>query len=220
MEIMSPRFDRRLIPARPNLAFEKALWNKGVLRIAGLDEAGRGALAGPVCAGAVVFAPDPRIFSKLKGVRDSKEMRPSDREKWATKIEKLSTDFAVGSALPEEIDLWGIVPATRLAMRRAIKALLHKADHLLVDALILAEVNVPQAKLIKGDQRSLSIAAASVLAKVHRDNHMRCLDQDYPEYGFGQHKGYGTKMHREKIANKGACSIHRLSFNLSGREIK
>ncbi len=217
---MSRRFDIRLIPKRPNLAFEKALWKAGVLRIAGIDEAGRGALAGPVCAGAVVFAQDHRIFSKLKGVRDSKEMSPSDREKWAEKIRILANDHAVGSASPEEIDLWGIVPATRLAMRRALDGLNKKTDHLLVDALVLHEVNIPQAKLIKGDQRSLSIAAASVLAKVYRDAEMRRLAHEFPGYGLEQHKGYGTEMHRARILKRGLSSVHRSSFKLAGEKVK
>ncbi len=211
---MSRRFDARLIPARPNLAFEKILWKAGNLRIAGLDEAGRGALAGPVCAGAVLFTQESKVFSKLKGVRDSKEMSPSDREKWAGKIQKLADSFAVGSASAKEIDLWGIVPATRLAMQRALYALNDEPDHLLVDALVLHEVNIPQGKLIKGDQRSLSIAAASVLAKVHRDSEMQRLGDEYPGYGLGQHKGYGTKMHRENIIKIGKSAIHRLSFNI------
>lgn len=212
METMSRRFDARLIPARPNLAFEKKLWEAGNARIAGLDEAGRGALAGPVCAGAVVFAQDSRVFSKLKGLRDSKEMRPKDREKWTRKIQDLADSYAVGSASAKEIDLWGIVPASRLAMQRALVAINDAPDHLLVDALTLFEVNIPQAKLIKGDQRSLSIAAASVLAKVHRDNEMQRLGKEYPGYGLGQHKGYGTKMHRENITKIGKSAIHRLSF--------
>lgn len=218
MEIMSRRLDTRYIPVRPNFAFEKKLWKADLRRIAGLDEAGRGALAGPVVAGAVVFASDGKAFRILKGVRDSKEMSTTQRERWADKIQRTAAEWAIGRAEAEEIDRWGIVPATRLAMQRALGGLHRKAEHLLVDALVLPEVDVPQGNLIKGDRRSLSIAAASVLAKVYRDTEMRKLDTQFPGYGLSQHKGYGTAMHRKRILALGASRIHRHCFNLSGPE--
>ena len=214
MEIMSRSYDRRSIPARPNFKFEKKIWKTGAGWLAGLDEAGRGALAGPVVAGAVVFSANGKAFIKLKGVRDSKEMRPIEREKWALSIQKIAVDWAIGKASAAEIDQWGIVPATRLAMQRALSGLSKQCDHILVDALILEEIDIAQSMLIKGDQRSLSIAAASVLAKVSRDDEMRKLNSKFPGYGLRQHKGYGTAMHRKNIAALGFSKIHRRSFHI------
>ncbi|MQC27075.1 MAG: ribonuclease HII [Chloroflexi bacterium] len=210
---MARRVDTSLIPAAPTLDYEKAFWVEGLTRIAGIDEAGRGALAGPVYAAAVVLPQTGKIVKQLRGVRDSKEMSAAQRERWAIEIQRLADQWAVGSAGPDEIDAYGIVPATRLAASRALQILEPDPEHLLIDALTLYESAIPQTSLFKGDQRSLSIAAASVLAKVARDAELRGLDGDFPEYGFARHKGYATAAHRAAIFSLGPCSQHRLSFS-------
>ncbi len=214
---MSPnKFDRSLLPPAPDLGFEIDLWESGIRLVAGIDEAGRGALAGPVAAAAVILPVDGGLCEVLKGVRDSKEMSPAARETWAERLRQLASGFGVGFASHEEIDELGIVPATRLAVRRALEALPVQPQHLLVDYLPLPEIAIPQTNLVKGDARSLSIAAASILAKTARDAVMRSLDGEYPGYGFAQHKGYGTAAHRRALAAKGLCPIHRRSFQLKG----
>jgi ribonuclease HII len=213
MDFMGTRVDPKLIPKRPNFANERKLWKSGIEFIAGLDEAGRGALAGPVAAGAVVFANDGRAFRKLVGVRDSKQINQAQREYWRGKIEESCLAWSVGMASSAEIDQWGIIFATQLAMDRALKQLNLKLEHLLVDALVLPENSIPQTMLLKGDQRSLSIAAASIFAKTSRDQTMIELHESNPEYGFAQHKGYGTLMHRQQLAVHGNADVHRASFN-------
>lgn len=208
------KFDHSLLPPVPDLMFESALWRTGIYRVAGVDEAGRGALAGPVCAGAVILPADPAIDRFLRGVRDSKEMTPADRERWAVCIRHAALSCAVGFASHREIDEIGIVSATRLAMHRALETLAPPPEHLLVDYLHLPEIYLPQTGLVKGDRRSLSIAAASVLAKTERDATMLRFDGEYPGYGFAAHKGYGTREHRRRILELGPCPIHRLSFTL------
>lgn len=205
-------FNPAEIPPAPDLRFEKVLWAAGVSRVAGLDEAGRGAWAGPVAAGAVILPPDPEIAWQLNRVRDSKQMRPSERIFWAEIIKAKALAWGIGFATHQEIDAWGIVPATRQAMARALEQLIPPPTNLLIDALRLPEVPLPQTPLIKGDARSLSIAAASVLAKTARDAVMVQLDQEYPGYGFAQHKGYGTAKHRDALERNGPCPEHRLSF--------
>lgn len=209
---MSRQFDPAEIPPAPDLRFESVLWAAGVTRVAGLDEAGRGAWAGPVSAGAVILPPDPEIRQRLSKVRDSKQMRPAERAYWAEIIKAQALAWGVGFASHLEIDAWGIVPATRAAMARALQNLVVAPRHLLIDALRLPEIDLPQTPLIKGDARSLSIAAASVLAKTARDALMVQLDEQYPDYGFARHKGYGTAMHRAALESNGPCAIHRMSF--------
>lgn len=194
----------------PDLTLETLLWQSGFARVAGLDEAGRGAWAGPVFAAAVILPPDERLARDLEGVRDSKQMTPAERAFWAPRIQQVALAWGVGLASATEIDALGILPATRLAARRALQALL--ADFLLTDALLLPELEWPQMALIKGDQRSLTVAAASVLAKTSRDAWMLTLDQQYPAYGFAQHKGYGTLAHRIALERWGPCPEHRRSF--------
>ena len=194
----------------PTLEFERSLWNDRFTRIAGVDEAGRGAWAGPVCAAAVILPNDPNIARVLFRVRDSKQMTPLERERWAPSIRNIALGWGVGFASEGEIDALGIVPATKLAATRALESL--SPDYLLTDALLFREIELPQTSLIKGDQRSLSVAAASVLAKISRDERMRELDGKYPGYCFAQHKGYGTLLHRQAIQRLGACKIHRMSF--------
>jgi ribonuclease HII len=209
---MPARIDPAQIPATPDLEFESSLWKCGIFLAAGLDEAGRGAWAGPVAAAAVILPVEPGIYVELIGVRDSKELTPEKRDLLVIKIKAKSFAYHVGFGSPEEIDRLGILPATRLAMQRAINGLKCFPEHLLIDALFLPDLAVPQTALIKGDQRSLSIAAASILAKTARDALMREYDQTYPQYGFARHKGYGTKMHIANLEKFGASPIHRMSF--------
>ncbi len=209
---MTRQFDLSEIPPTPDLRFESALWAAGHSRVAGLDEAGRGAWAGPVAAGAVILPPCAEIAAHLSGVRDSKQMTPAERAFWAEVIKERALAWGVGFASNQEIDTLGIVPATRLAMARALVDLRIPAEHLLIDALHLPEIRLPQTALIKGDARSLSIAAASVLAKTARDALMVQMDAVYPAYGFARHKGYGTAIHQAALREAGPCEIHRFSF--------
>ena len=208
------KFDTRLLPPSPDLSFEHALWKKGLTLVAGIDEAGRGALAGPVAVGAVILPfDDSDLSQKLHGVRDSKQMKAEQRDYWAVIIKEVAIGWAVGFAEVNEIDSLGIVPATRLAARRAVEALAQQPQHLLIDYIYLPNVHLPQTSLVKGDCRALSIACASVLAKTIRDALMIALDASYPEYGFARHKGYGTEQHLQAIAALGPCAIHRRSFS-------
>jgi ribonuclease HII len=202
------------LPASPGLDFEQALWEAGVRLVAGIDEAGRGPLAGPVAAAAVILPADPQVAERLEGVRDSKQMSPRARQAARPLILAQAVTWGVGFASVQEIDRLGIQPATRLAASRALEALSVQPAHLLLDCLFLRELEYPQTSLIKGDRRSLSIAAASVLAKTTRDALMLELDQQYPGYGLAAHKGYGTPAHRQAIQRLGACPIHRQSFAL------
>jgi ribonuclease HII len=151
-------------------------------------------------------------------VRDSKQLTPDQRETTREKILQLALAWGVGYATNEEIDLIGILPATRIAAWRALKSLSISPAHLLLDYIFLPDIPVPQTALIKGDCRSLSIAAASILAKTARDATLRELDQVYPGYGFAAHKGYGTEAHRAALQRLGACPLHRLSFSLFGEQ--
>lgn len=211
-----PAIDPTLLPPEPDLTFEVALWAAGIPTIAGIDEAGRGALAGPVVAAAVILPPEEKVVTYLQGVRDSKQLTAAQRETAREKILNHVTDWGVGIASSEEIDQAGILPATRLAACRALQALRALPSHLLLDYLFLPDVPVPQTALIKGDRRSLSIAAASILAKTTRDALLRELELTYPGYGFAAHKGYGTQAHRNAIRQLGVCPAHRLSFELLG----
>jgi len=197
---------------QPDTTFEQALWSGGVTLVAGVDEAGRGAWAGPVAAGAVILPLRPDLVECLPGVRDSKQMTALQRARWAVKIRSLACAWGVGFSSAEEIDALGILPATRLAMRRAIEQLSPAPQHLLVDAVRLRELDLPQQALIKGDARVLSIAAASVLAKTARDALMIELDGCYPGYSLARHKGYGTAAHRAAVQRLGPCAIHRRSY--------
>ena len=196
----------------PTLHYELPLWSAGFLAVAGIDEAGRGCWAGPVTAGAVILPPDPAILETLSGVRDSKLMTPAERDAMADLIPTAARAWAVGEADNAEIDRLGILNATRLAMKRAIDALPLRPDHLLIDYVRLHDVTIPQIGIAHGDRISLSIAAASVIAKVTRDREMESLAEQYPAYGFEKHKGYGTKQHQEALARFGPTPLHRLSF--------
>jgi ribonuclease HII len=195
------------------LRYERELWSTGVARVAGLDEVGAGPWAGPVMAACVVLDPDKT--DSLLGVNDSKKLSPKRRESMAGLIREHAQAFAIGSASVEEIDQINIRQASLLAMSRAfvdVRSRLGELDHLLVDARELDGVEVAQTSLIKGDANSLSIAAASILAKVERDTLMVAAARDYPEHGFAQHKGYGTKAHRQALESHGITPLHRRSF--------
>lgn len=197
----------------PDLTLERRFWAEGYRRVAGLDEAGRGAWAGPVVAAAVILPPGtPLLARRLAGVRDSKLLTPRRREAILETIYERAEAVAVGTVAPAEIDATGIVPATRKAMALALQALLPPADCLLIDHLTLPNVVLPQHSLPKGDRLVLSIASASIVAKVSRDRMMVDLDVEYPGYGFARHKGYGTSEHRAALIAQGACAIHRHSF--------
>jgi ribonuclease HII len=197
----------------PTLIHEQRLWRKGYRRIAGLDEAGRGAWAGPVIAAAVILPPDdPELHLRLKGVRDSKTLTAAQREALLEVIQQHALAWGTGAVPAAEIDEFGIVCATRKAMAQALVACSCPADYLLVDYLTLPELSYPQHSLPKGDAHILSIAAASIVAKVSRDRIMVDLDTRFPGYGFCRHKGYGTEQHRRALAALGPCPQHRLSF--------
>jgi ribonuclease HII len=217
--MMIKKFDRELIPDAPDLQFEIDLWAQGLQVIAGIDEAGRGALAGPVAAAALILPADPHIDRLLKGVRDSKQMTHDQRTLWAVRLRQLAVGFGVGFASHQEIDTFGIVPATRLAMQRALDALPATPHHLLIDYLDVPDVAIPQTCLIKGDARSLSIAGASILAKTARDELLCQLDAQYPGYGFAANKGYGTRAHQNALARLGLSPVHRRSFHVKDLDI-
>lgn len=197
----------------PTVEYEHALLAKGHTRIAGLDEAGRGCWAGPVVAAAVVLGADvlqrPEL---LVGVDDSKKLGPSERASLYDRIQAMSQAIGVGIVPAYLIDALGILPATRLAMIIALLKLPRLPDALLIDAVSLPELRLPQEALVKGDSRSLAIAAASIVAKVTRDRMMYTADLAYPAYGFAAHKGYGTAAHRRALAIHGPCPLHRRSF--------
>jgi len=190
------------------LCEEKKLWNQGFLMLAGLDEAGRGPLAGPVVAAACIL---PAKFCLL-GLDDSKKLSESKREKLYGEIQRQALDYSLGSAEPAEIDVLNILQATKLAMKRALEGLKVRPHYLLIDALELPLVDLPQLPLVGGDGLSANIAAASILAKVTRDRWMKELHTVYPEYGFNSNKGYGTSEHMKVLQRLGPCPLHRRSF--------
>lgn len=196
--------------SHPDMSFEQEARSSGFLCVAGVDEAGRGPLAGPVVAGAVIL---PGQLEGLSGLNDSKQLTASKRERLFTALlECGEACCAVGVASAEEIDRLNILRATHLAMARAVEGLSRRADFCLVDGLPVKGLPVPHLAIVKGDGRSLSIAAASVLAKVTRDRMMEEADAAYPQYGFAKHKGYGTKTHMEALRKHGPCPLHRRSF--------
>lgn len=197
----------------PDLDQEVRLWRAGYGAIAGVDEAGRGALAGPVVAGAVVLPKGAEMAGIWADVRDSKLLSSERREGMVDAIHRAAAGWGVGEASAQEIDDIGIAPATRLAMQRAIEALPARPDYLLLDWVRLARLNLPQESFTKGDRRIVSIAAASILAKVHRDRLLVEMEGSYPGYGFASHKGYGAASHLAAIAARGPCPEHRRSFS-------
>ena len=190
---------------------ERALLERGYSLVAGIDEVGRGPLAGPVVAGAVVLPPNP-VGEWIDGVRDSKTMTPLQRTRACASIFENALGAATAAVSAEAIDDIGIVPATALAMRRAVESIGLMPHYLLIDAFPLPCVDIPQKSIVRGDAASLSIAAASIVAKVARDGMMTEMDGQYPEYGFARHKGYGTPDHIRRIRKHGPSPIHRYSF--------
>ena len=188
--------------------YEQKLYENGIRLIAGVDEAGRGPLAGPVVAGAVIL---PRECF-IPGLNDSKKISESKRYHLAEEIKKEAIAWSVGAVGAYDIDRLNILKATCLAMKRAIKNLSVQPEYLLIDAVFLREVSIPQTAIIKGDAQCASIAAASILAKCHRDNLMKIYDSRFPGYGFARHKGYPTPGHFDYILHNGETSIHRKTF--------
>lgn len=192
----------------PDYSFELAARDAGYRHVCGIDEAGRGPLSGPVVAAACVLEPG----TEIPGLNDSKKLTPKKRDLLYDLVIERATDFAVGFATPEEVDSINILNATMLAMRRAIAALKEPADYALVDGNCIRDYPIPARAIIKGDSLSMSVAAASILAKVTRDR--LCLEDDrqYPMYGFAKHKGYGTAEHIAALRTYGPCPIHRKTF--------
>lgn len=193
---------------RHMLEFERQLWKQEVALIAGVDEAGMSPLAGPVAAAAVVLEPGWRAI----GINDSKQVAPERRAELALVIKSAARAWAVAFAEPEEIDRLNIYWAGLAAMQRAVEMLGLVPEHLLIDARKLRDVPIEQTRIVKGDERSLSIAAASILAKTERDARMLEYDREYPHYGFARHKGYPVREHVAALKKHGACPIHRRSF--------
>ena len=190
------------------LRYETPLWERGLTRVAGVDEAGMAPLAGPVVAAAVIL---PREF-RPRGIDDSKQVERRERERLAVEIKRCAECWAVGVTTVEEIDRFNIYRAGLLAMRRAVEQLTAKPEHLLIDARRLPELRIPQDGIIHGDAKSLTIAAASILAKTTRDAMMADYDRVHPGYGFARHKGYPTAEHVDALTRLGPCCIHRTSF--------
>lgn len=192
------------------LTHERSLWATGIEHIAGVDEAGVGPLAGPVVAAAVIFS----AGCGLRGVDDSKKLTPERREELASVIRERALAFAVAIVDPGEIDRINIYQASLTAMSRAVDGLSVRPQHVLVDARRIPRCDLPQEAVIKGDARCHAIAAASILAKTTRDALMSRYEDEFPGYGFGDHKGYCTEAHRDAIRRLGPCAIHRRSFTL------
>ena len=208
---------QQLPPQTSGLAHEWSLAAQGYRAVAGVDEAGRGAWAGPLIAAAVILpaptgAEDVALFAALAGVRDSKALTHEQRERLVPPIVAAARGIGIGSVEAAELDRIGLGTANRLAWARAIAALPLAADYLLLDAFRLPTVALPQTPIVRGETASLSIAAASIVAKVHRDRLLRDLDATFPVYGFARHKGYGTAAHQAALRAHGPCVVHRHSF--------
>lgn len=190
------------------LEYEIEAKSKGYKAVCGVDEAGRGPLAGPVCAAAVIL-PENTI---IDGVNDSKKLSEKKREALFDVIKSSARTYCIAYATVEEIESMNILNATMLAMKRAVEGLDVKADYAMIDGNRLPDLNIDSEFIIKGDAKSMSIAAASILAKVSRDRLLREYAKEYPEYQFDKHKGYGTKAHIEALKKYGPCPYHRMSF--------
>jgi ribonuclease HII len=196
----------------PTLQQEKRLWLMGYQHIAGIDEAGRGALAGPVVAAAVIVPAQSEQQGVWAQVADSKLLSPTVRTRLAAEIRAVALAWGIGAATALTIDQIGIAAATRQAMVQAVTALAVKADYLLIDWVKLSQVNLPQESFTKADRHIVSVAAASILAKVYRDQLLVDLQSRYPTYGFARHKGYGTAEHLAALTRHGPCAEHRHTF--------
>lgn len=190
------------------LFYEKEYYKKGYCFVAGVDEVGRGPLAGPVVAGAVILPKD----CKIEGVNDSKKLSEAKRELLYTEICEKAIAYSVGIVSHQTIDSINILQATYLAMQKALETLNQKPDFVLVDAVTIPNISMGQRGIIKGDEKSISIAAASIIAKVTRDHMMQKMHTQYPAYAFDKNKGYGSKEHIEAIEKVGICEIHRHTF--------
>jgi ribonuclease HII len=200
-----------------DLSMELELWQSGVRAVAGVDEAGRGAWAGPVVAAAVILPPDlPALAPLLGRVDDSKRLTPLARERALDRIRSTALAVGVGYGGVDEIERTGILAATKAAMTRALVSLAPQPDFVLLDYLTLPDLSYPQRGVTHGDALSLSIAAASIVAKVTRDRWMAEQDARYPGYGFGRHKGYGTPQHQAALDRLGVCLLHRRNFRPVG----
>lgn len=197
----------------PTLAEEKKLWRQGLANVCGIDEVGRGSWAGPLVVGACIL---PKNFQIPGGFGDSKQVKPQARRKLAQLIKDQAEAWSIAEVSVGKINKLGLAKVTHMAFRKALVNLKPRADFILVDAFYIKHVNRKNQKpIIGGDQKSASIAAASIIAKVYRDNLMKKLGRQYPQYGFAKHKGYGTKRHQLAILEHGLSQIHRKSFNLS-----
>jgi ribonuclease HII len=188
---------------------ERAARLSGHVVVAGVDEAGRGPLAGPVVAGAAILP----IGVSLEGINDSKLLPPERREELAVAVRAVAICIGIGEASPAEIDRLNIAVAGRLALRRAVEALAVVPDYVLIDGFVVPELPLPQEALIKGDRRSASIMAGAIIAKTTRDAYMRQQAEIYPEYGFDLHFGYSTPLHADALRRHGPCPLHRRSFS-------
>lgn len=207
---------------KPNFKFEKTIITDKKNYIAGVDEAGRGTLAGPVTVGIVIFDinnSNEKLLIDI-GINDSKKISPTKRQKLYEYIVLNSISYSTGSSSESEIDSIGINESIQLALSRALGNLNQKPHHLLIDAIEYSYSDIPQTSIIKGDQKSLSIAGASILAKVTRDNYMININNKYPHYLFNKNKGYGTKSHIDSIKKYGKSKIHRKSFIIKKLDIK
>ncbi len=208
-----------VLPRNPTLHFERKAWQAGYEVVAGADEVGRGAWAGPMVAGAVVLPQDAGVRRRLTRllnqsnlvVRDSKQVSPDDRQRIVDILQALSIPTAVSELSPAEVDELGVGAANRTLLYRAITSL-ERVDYALLDAFSVSDIRCDWQAVKHGDQRCLSIALASIVAKVHRDEIMIYMDESYPGYGFRQHKGYGTRAHADALRTLGACDQHRKSF--------
>jgi len=201
----------------PNLKKEKKLWNKGYRRIAGLDESGRGPLAGSVIAAAVTFRKFPTLYPELLNVNDSKVLSLKQREElFEALLNNPNIGWATGRVSEKVIDKINILEATKLAMKRAVKnlnkKLNRKVDFLILDGNMTLSLSIPQKSIKKADNKVFSCAAASIIAKVKRDRVMKRYHEKYSKYGFDKHKGYATKLHRKMLKKYGPCQIHRKTF--------
>lgn len=192
--------------------FERDLRRRGIEHVAGIDEVGRGALFGPVLAAAVVLSPTVPI----EGLADSKQLSPARRNELFLLLQMAAVDWSIGIASAAEIDRINILNATRLAMRRAVSGLRVRPQHLLIDAMTLAAVEIPQTAIIKGDARCQSIAAASICAKCSRDVLVRAYAHAFPGYGLEHNMGYGTREHLDAVLQHGHSALHRRSFRVQG----
>ena len=194
--------------------YEHALWQSGLTQVAGVDEAGRGPLAGPVVAAAVIFEP----HSYIEGVNDSKKLTAIQREKLFDLIHSKARSIGIGTVSHEKIDQMNILQASMYAMECAVSELPYRPEHLLIDGNTYRDNAHPYTTVVGGDSRCFCIAAASIIAKVTRDRLMMQYHEQFPEYGFAKHKGYGTRQHIEAIRKYGPCEIHRKSFHVTSLE--